>query len=49
MNELIQQCNQRHTAALQLHQAHRMRRFQFYDDNESKQTMNAINLQNWYV
>jgi hypothetical protein len=47
VDEFAQQCRQRNDAAIKLQRAHRIRRFQFYDNNDTKQSMNFINLQNW--
>jgi len=47
--EFVQQCNQRNEDAVKLQKAYRMQRLQFHDNNDARQSMNIINLQNWYV
>ena len=43
------QCEQRNQATKNLDQIYRMRRFQFYDDEEVNRLVNLISLQSWYV
>ncbi|CAF4445397.1 unnamed protein product [Rotaria sp. Silwood2] len=45
--ELIQQCDQQNQSARTLDQIYRMRRFQYHNNDNVRQSINIINLQNW--